>query len=518
MSISKHEQKNEAIELCNILAALNFKHSMVVPETFARPNFPLVCEILKWFSRIIEPSLLEREPHLAIESDKVCLAETSEASRVNFLTTLAKLFCNELDISLNLVALYKADLECCPELLKMARPIYKAAELVAGWMGGLGKRVEPVGNDGSKLSEALDFIDPEGGIKKLCDTLHHLTSEMEVLLGSEDKFNAERLRVIDRRMELAEVESVLASSMDGIKSRTDELMRANEELEKDLEHLDEKLAAKEGEISVARGCLGDLLVQSPAYARQYDQLKREYEQVYDQYVSNYRNLSYLKECLYSDEVDEAEDEDFDGLNQLVEPNHLESKPRDELSASALAGAVAEALDGGNLLAGEPETVGPARLLESLFEAEGTSKPMSTSLAGPRTALEGGGARVEGKAKTAGAEVAAAGLYRAAPLGLRYSGRATEDPTLELEGLLNEFAADSTGGAGAGGEEGEDKKEEAEKVEVVDAEEEDGDEDDDEDVEDEDEGEEEEDDDDDEDEDDGGMLPAGGAGRPGRGRY
>lgn len=98
---------------------------------------------------------------------------------------------------------------------------------------------------------------------------------------------------------------------------------------------------------------------------------------------------------------------------------------------------------------EPEalTVGPAKLLESLFE--GTSNPRSASLT---TGAEGAG-RAVGEARTAGSDSDETTAVAATGLSLLRGRRAGEgraalkaatawpgDTGLELEGLLNEFVA------------------------------------------------------------------------------
>lgn len=471
----------EAQEVCKILAALNFdgQRTHVMPETFLRPNFAIVCEILKWFAKILDPSIADREPILNIPSESMCSSEVPDASRVAFLVTLGKRFRTLLGVYLNLVSLYRADMTCCPELLKLARPIYKATKLAVEEKTNLNKDPNWFSKEFERkrqlLKETLDYVRQENNLKNLSIKVSQLASEVEVLLNNEDKFNEERLKVIDRGLELDKIANILRNSYEGIVDKTKELIMTNDELEKDLVGLDEKLAGKEAEISEAKSKLNELLVQSPTYASQYEKLRKDYDSVYYEYVSSYRNLVYLRSCIYSSGDDqlaaEARD-DFVGDELLA--TGVDSGQLDELAASkpsAASGVAAGLLRAGDkgrrLLAG-PEMVGPARLLESLFEAEGASKPMSASLTTETGELGAAGAVPDDRGTEGAAEPTGTGRGRTEPTeaGRLYSGRANEagDAGLELEGLLSEFALDNSVGAGAdedpgaGGEAGDDDDE------------------------------------------------------------
>jgi predicted nucleic acid-binding Zn-ribbon protein len=357
-------------------------------------------------------------------------------------------------------------------------------------------------------------------IDKLSSRCSSLMEELQTLFRDEETTHLnERLKVIDRRFELDDIERVLSDSLEAIKQETSHLERANDELKRDILRLDEKLVAKEEEISEARRKLSDLLVKSPVYASQYEALKKRYELAYERYVSSYRNLAYLKSCIHtgtcfgafgggsgggnncanrvvvdqldSSALDDAElDDDFcwciDGGQSFRDwlAEHKSgvggwgptgapvkggaqrvpagtSKKSDETAAPgglllvfsedvAGSGAVRLPLTG-------RDTVGPARLLESLLDATGTSKPMSASLttAGPSApdSVDARGAEVVGVAARTGAAVGRP--ERLAPNELVGSRRLAEtldmaDAGLELEGLLNEFAPDDSAGLPDGG--------------------------------------------------------------------
>lgn len=273
------QQQGDVRQLCHILAALNYdgQQTLVMPESFARPNFDLVCDILTWFARIVDDKyaltmaseVARGFMFISSSSSSPKLSEAPESSRVAFLVDLAKLFASQLGVQLDLISLYRADETSCAELLKLAEPIYKAAQLAVGESATGGNKLvrlnesqvtKKLANLATTMKKALDLIgttaaeaaapkdgrDDEIGelaatelIRRRPDSLAMETSELigqlEQLLAEEEGFNEKRKQVMERRLELADIEQVLRNAHDGIVSKTRELAQANNELEKDLD-------------------------------------------------------------------------------------------------------------------------------------------------------------------------------------------------------------------------------------------------------------------------------------------
>lgn len=438
-------------DLFYILAELNFdgQQTLVDASSFEVPNFSLVCRLLNWFVRLLDDESLEESLHEPIGN------YLNQEDEIQFLTRIGHFFAKKLDIHLDLIALYNADESCFSELMKVAKPIYEAAKLLASEPPDGDERIESLLSRSRKLAEEarlelmndLEFLESSSQVEKVKDksklTDQEQTSlpiriaataaDLESLLVEEDKFACERLRVMDRELDMAQIERLLGDSFQDIVDKTKELAELNEGLEKDLTRLDERLESKELEIEETRQSLNELLVESPEYYNEYERLKVEYETSYDEYVSRHRCFSYLKWFIYSSPKSylgrgTSELSKADGHTERVDwssarsvPNQLELEP-----VLTAAGDPADAR-------APAETVGPARLLESLFE--GTSKPRSASLlsGSAEAAIATGGAASEGRALGTGS-AEATGSRRA-----RLDGDKTD---LELEGLLNEFVADS----------------------------------------------------------------------------
>lgn len=602
----------DARELCQIVAALNYdaQNTIVMPESFERPNFNLVCDLLRWFVRIVDDdddrrvittTNLTSGPIIhqsqldddGLMKSKTDMIEVSEKERLSFLVRMGKFFASQLGIRLNLVNLYRADTSSCGELLKIARIIYKAAEYVTislvekskinvtsdndSRMVEEGKNIEndQISNalksrkrtmlellaliDGQRSlafkddEEANDYhvrlnniddVDEDNktmiwmknvvenkiaygeDIKEGIDQkqqqvqksnnnnkkkneldfdVSDLISNLDKLLTKEvSEFNQERLSVIDRRLELKEISHILKDSLGHFIKGTEELSKLSEGLEGDLVTLDEKLRKKELELEETRERLSDILTaQSPQYQNEFDRLSKEYEQVYELYVSKFRNLMYLQDCIYSNTNDnndlttneerkksahdtdddcQDDDHDIDADGKLVAStnyNYLDDSNKSNSQAALLDDPLAS---------GEPNpadvrgpgsgTVGPAKLLESLLDTTtGASKPISASLTGALAAAAAG-MTDSGSGAGAGAAKSGSGTNRfvsgRAGTGLTTETKLLEagrlnDATaddgngrlkvatgefdgLELEGLLNEFVlAESAAATGATGE-------------------------------------------------------------------
>lgn len=465
----------ESMELCKILGALNFngQHTIVTPESFSKPNFRLVVQLLTWFARILgDDSDLKQVKVLPLFSlsSKQAISELQETEISRFFVEMGRYFYKHLGVHLNLIKLYKSNEESCGELLKIAELIYETALELLSNDSNLKRTLDAEGtNDSTSVDlttkhkrNLLNLIQGEGNLNQLTKSTNELAGKMNTLIAQEDDLNDQRQLIIDRQFELEHLKKSLMEACEQMKSKIINYKEANESLERDSMRLDELLKVKELELEEVRGKLNDLQLQSPAYMDQHDKLHKQYEFAYETYVSQYRSLMYLKSCV---EIDSD-------LNAAVKGSN-NSWSRVEAQVDVTPDALFEAalvddeleVAGGDMsgplrlrrapAAGIDSTTGPARLLESLLLAEGASNPISESSTGGAAVVEGAtwtrdrvGPRgldaVGAAAATDAVEGDDCGPKAALPAG-RYSGRETaagDAGTLELEGLLKEFVADS----------------------------------------------------------------------------
>lgn len=435
----------EALELCEILTDLNYdgQQTLLKPELFSKPNFRLVHDILLWFARILSDdgqnnSEFSPSNTNKIRSTKQRLSLSSETDVIISLTDIGKLFFTGLGLRLNLISLYKADYSSCVELLKIVRPIYQAAHaLVDSTKSKCDSRACPVPEElREEATTNATTTTSKSDIGQIYTEASSLSREIVQHLVSEEKgqFEKERVGVIEKKYEPSEMGQVLRDAQLELEIELGgKLIESSRNLQRDRARLEEKLRAKEMEIELVGNELGDLMLDSPDYLAQYEQLHKEYEQAFGENVAKYRNFIYLESCVYSLRTSSGPtnvgqiNQNHDQTNQLLA---AEAKPEgsigpllnaDVVGTEDSAGAGREA--DGRLF---PETTGPARLLDSLLD--GASKPMSVST------LEG-------------ADEVAVGATAAGGTRYRYTGRRTtgERTMPELEGLLKEFVEDTMAG-------------------------------------------------------------------------
>jgi len=423
----------EVEELCRILSALNYRRQQVTvtPDAFQLPNFMLIVDILEWMMKILDENFEERDLALRFPDRK--LSSLTQSAIVNYFSNIGRLVYALFEIQLDLVQLIKADQNCCPELLKLARPIFEAAELAIKVAATSDDTTLPtvLNTKREKIDESLELISQETEVRDLAIEIDKLCLTLDGLLAKEDLFNEARLRILDKSFDSSEVIKILHDARADLLKEIDELVTHNAELEEDLARLDKKLEFKHQEVSTSEDRLNDLLTQLPAYSIQFEKLYQEFVSEYESYVTKHRNLTYLEYRVYSNSEDSAGGGIEGAENQVVQLEKEESLSVD--SPRALGG-------GGRELA-ESVTTGPARLLESLFD--GASKPISASLmvdeAGAGAGVGATGANESGLALEGGTGRRTALVYTGLP------ATAGDVTGLELEGLLREFVGDSTTG-------------------------------------------------------------------------
>lgn len=404
----------EATELCEILTDLNYdsQRTLLKPELFSKPNFHLVHRILLWLARIVSSD----DGFNQYKSNAL-----SETDVIVSLTDLGKLFHTELGLRLDLIALYKADYSSCPELLKVARPIYEAAQILVS----SGERNFDCSRDKDLQKQIVEHIEKSHGQtedqrRQIYSNACNLASEIEKMLVKEkDQFEKERIQKIERKYDTSEIGQILDRAKVEMIGESERLAKSNSDLEKDCANLNDKLSTKEAEIDAVEEKLRKLSMETPNYGSEYEELRKEYEQAYDDNVAKHCNCVYLESCI-------------DSLrSQLLAANPDGST----LDAGELRVAGAEVTTGPGVTTAEllgRETTGPARLLESLLD--GASKPMSASDDG--AGVETGAAVGTGRRTT--------GLRT---IGLRTTEPRSGETSDGLDGLLREFVADSAAETG-----------------------------------------------------------------------
>jgi len=248
-------------------------------QGFKEPNFVLVAEVLFWLVKKFDPN--------CDASDDIA----TEVDRVIFLKSMALTMMQKMRIKLNLKRLYAAQDGAVKELLALAEWLDKAVmaareEREGGEGAGLG---------GGEVDEEVSLRNVD--LKRLRTLVGEVTSsgaKLHELLEGEKEFEAQRTAVLNRQMDMEEVERVIRTSMGRVKEDTE---RAEEELvnlERDERSLETKIEKRKAELERNQKRLATLQGVRPAYMDEYERLQTQLQNMYVVYLERFRNLEFLE--------------------------------------------------------------------------------------------------------------------------------------------------------------------------------------------------------------------------------
>lgn len=280
----------EVRDLCEMLRFLNYTHN-VCAEHFRQPNFNLVVDILLWLMEKYNPASLNQD-------DSIKKPEDSGASRLIFLRDIVRFFARNAQIILDSRKLYKADFEAAVELKKITANLKDSLTSNNNSFHNDDDTPNVASRDVSRSSLELYLEKARQTIKqtdfsKLASNILESAETLAESLQKELDNTKQRNLIIERRLELDEVDKVM-------KSQQSEFVQLNLKLDKtlknittDLTDIETKLERKQTEVLHAKERLEALQAIAPSHKEELDKLNDEMDRVYDVYVSRYRCLTYL---------------------------------------------------------------------------------------------------------------------------------------------------------------------------------------------------------------------------------
>lgn len=355
------QQQDAGEQLWRILAKLNYdgQQSCVTQASFSSPNFELVCDILHWLATLVDRISIGRvqkpsredltltntpKGHELVGNDNNNNG-TRRAIRLRYLNQVASLIKCQLGICVDQAALYRADATSWPELLKIALIVEQAALKFLASKGSRSELTNQVELAKQQRATTIGEI-----IKLLQLPTRHNSTDVQLLqqnpetvstrYANDTKLELEwrkfklkleryllsagldspdlsakleldasrnqkrRLDVIERKLEWSTIETLLRQTAELLSRQVKlEILPANESLRKDLIELDAKLQRKQAELSELEMKLSDAYLElqmqrlAPDQLDKQEQLYKQYESVYASYVTNWRNFSYLDQCI-----------------------------------------------------------------------------------------------------------------------------------------------------------------------------------------------------------------------------
>ncbi|CAF1140682.1 unnamed protein product [Didymodactylos carnosus] len=265
--------------LCEMTRVLSYPR-LISMENFRQPNFPLVAELMKWLVK-------QYDAQADIPQDI-----DGEQDRVIFIRTVAQIIATKAHMKLNTKKLYQADGYAVKEILKVITPLYKALR------DSEEKELEDDEDIGQNYRYAMnDDISTLKNARILCSTITQKGANLHELLGKELDAREARQEVINRSMELSEVEEGIKEAARAAKRELEKHQKMIDNVQIDEQALDEKIQKRREEKDRHQRRLDMLRSVRPSFMNDFEKFEQELNDLYSNYVLKFRIASYLEKEL-----------------------------------------------------------------------------------------------------------------------------------------------------------------------------------------------------------------------------
>nr|AEE61526.1 unknown [Dendroctonus ponderosae] len=264
--------------LLEMLRALGYP-KLVSMESFRKPNFPLVADLLVWLSKRFDPDV------------DIPLEIATEENRVKLIRNSAQFMAVKASIKLNTKRLYQADGYSVKELLKIASLLYDALNV------NLDENEEDQMNEESFSYRDFDISDKVNDLKLSRQLASEITSTGATLfdlLGKEVDLRSARQRSMGRQFELSEVEAGVKKAIESINQEISETKQLIDNVAATEASLDSKIERRKIELDRYEKRLQTLKKVRPAFLEEFTELEQELEQLFVQYSVRLRCLNQLE--------------------------------------------------------------------------------------------------------------------------------------------------------------------------------------------------------------------------------
>ncbi|KAK8747400.1 hypothetical protein OTU49_016794, partial [Cherax quadricarinatus] len=257
-------------------------------ENFRSPNFPLVAEILEWLVHRFEPTA-----DLPSDID-------TEQDRVIFVRSVAQFMAEKAHVKLNTKRLYQADGYSVQEILKGLTLLYSAIQENEG---------EKDMDDQAETTLNFDVSNKISELKHIRTLASEITrrgATLFDLLCREVDLREIRTSIINRQLELTEVEAGIQTAIHTCEDEGKRNQQAIENVASDEANLDAKIDKKKTGLERGQKRLLTLKKVRPAFMDEYEKLEQDLKRQYEAFVQKFISLSYLENQL--DDHDRLEHE------------------------------------------------------------------------------------------------------------------------------------------------------------------------------------------------------------------
>ncbi|XP_050434310.1 clusterin-associated protein 1 [Adelges cooleyi] len=264
----------DLFKFTEVMRSLGF-HKQLAMDSFHNPNFSLVSEVLLWLS-------LRFEPDSNLSHD----IETPE-QRVYFLRSMVEFFVIKANIKLNVKKLYQADRNAVGELLKITDLLNYALNSKSTFNEELGfSKIDT--NLIYKASELKTTRDLAAQVtQKGADLFRSLEEEVELRLIRENRINA--------ALDISEVEQSIKSLIEKTKQKTEQTKQMMKNISATSANLDAKISKRREDLERNSKRLSTLKQVRPAFLEEFEDLESELRNLYQEYITRQRCISYLEQ-------------------------------------------------------------------------------------------------------------------------------------------------------------------------------------------------------------------------------
>ncbi|EGT50604.1 hypothetical protein CAEBREN_32658 [Caenorhabditis brenneri] len=282
-------------------------------ENFRTPNFQLVAELLEWIVKKFEPDA-------TLDAQMIL----TEADRVNFIKNAVLLMLQNSRIKMNPKKLYMADGYAVQELLPALRILY------------LAKSEDPNMDNTPKWSQVKNKLSAKMQevriTRQLSSQLPETGALLSELLSKPEYLTNQHEKAANRQVQLAETEKLLQGTVQGIALEAEQISTKLNNVASDEAELDEKIERKKREYEQLQKRFAKLQSFRPQYMDEYERFEERLKKLYEVYVLNFRNLTYLRKV--HDDLARSERQRQEELEKAmrlaVEKMRLEQEKKDAI--------------------------------------------------------------------------------------------------------------------------------------------------------------------------------------------
>ncbi|CAD5224890.1 unnamed protein product [Bursaphelenchus xylophilus] len=310
-----YRELRDAVE---ILRFLQYPRLISI-ENFRNPNFPLMAEIVEWTVKKFDPNY------------RVPKNIDTEQNRVLFVKSCVLALVQKARVKINPKNLYQSDGYAVRELLPVLKLLYE----------GNKEKITDDSQNKAQLQVLRSQI--TGKRQEIRDCINKVlelpqqSANLYDLLAKELVAREARTKALSQSLNVRDVEKTLKTMVQHIREQYNDIENRMKNLGSDEKGLDEKIDRRERELDQLHKRLAKLQSFRPPHMDEFERQEARLQNLYNEYILQFRNLTYLNEKLLDVERAEREksDEAERSMRMTVEKMKDDNKRLPQLSGAEM---------------------------------------------------------------------------------------------------------------------------------------------------------------------------------------